>query len=113
MEKNPRMKWEIGNPIRITKSETPFEGAQLNLSLSRESMHADQIKQDVLLFSGKDDHFIPVRLHPRQVKALVGAKSVTDKVFTREDQAQNHCQVGNIGLALDTMVQWIEEKSGA
>ncbi len=112
MEKNPRMTWEIGNTMRITKSETPFEGAQLNLSLSRDNMHADQIKQDVLLFSGEDDHFIPVRLHPRQIKALVHAKSVTDKVFRKEDHAQNHCQIGNIGLALDTMVQWIEEKGG-
>ena len=111
MEKNPRMQWEIGNTMRITKSKTPVEGAQLNLSLSRENMCADQIKQDVLLLSGENDHLIPVRLHPRQVDALVHAESVTDRIFTREDHAQNHCQVGNIGLALDTMVQWIEGKS--
>jgi len=109
MAKNPRMKWEIGNTMRITKSTTPFEGAQLNLSLSRENMCAERIKQDVLLFSGENDHFIPIRLHARQVEALVHAKSVTDIVFTQEDQAQNHCQVGNIGLALDMLVQWIEE----
>ncbi len=64
MEKNPRMTWEIGNTMRITKSKTPVEGAQLNLSLSRENMNADQIKQDVLLFSGEDDHFIPGRQKP-------------------------------------------------
>jgi len=109
MEKNPRMKWEIGNTMRITKSETPIEGAQLNLSLSRENMHADLIKQDVLFFSGEDDHFIPIRLHDQQVKALVNAKSVTDRIFTIEDQAQNHCQIGNIGLALDTLIHWIAE----
>jgi len=57
-----------------------------------------------------NDHFIPIRLHARQVKALIHAKLVTDIVFTQEDQAQNHCQVGSIGLALDTLVQWIEEK---
>jgi pimeloyl-ACP methyl ester carboxylesterase len=110
MDQNPRMKWEIGNTMRITKSATPFEGAQLNLSLSRENMCAEQIKQEVLLFSGENDHFIPTRLHALQVKALVHAKSVTDKIFTQEDQAHNHCQVGNIGMALDTMVQWIEGK---
>jgi pimeloyl-ACP methyl ester carboxylesterase len=109
MEKNPRMKWEIGNTMRITKSETPFEGAQLNLSLSRENMHANQIQQDVLFFSGRDDHFIPVRLHTEQVKALVNAKSVTDQIFAEAEYAQNHCQVGNIGLALDTMIRWITE----
>jgi hypothetical protein len=39
----------------------------------------------------------------------VNAKSVRDKIFTKDDHAQNHCQVGNIGLLLDTMIEWIEE----
>jgi len=73
-------------------------------------MHAENIHQDVLLFSGKEDHFIPIRLHNRQVAALANAKSVTDRIFTREEHAQNHCQIGNIGLALDVMVNWIDEK---
>jgi len=111
MERNPRMKWEIGNTMRITKSESPIEGAQLNLNLSRENMHADKIAQDVLFISGQDDHFIPIKLHNHQVNALVNAKSVTDRIFTKEEHAQNHCQVGNIGLLLDTMIQWIEETS--
>jgi hypothetical protein len=45
------------------------------------------------------------------VAALLNAKSVTDKIFTKEEHAQNHCQIGNIKLALDTMLKWIEEKS--
>jgi len=110
MEKNYRMKWEISQTIHITKSETPFEGAtKFNLSLSRENMHAEKIKQDVLFFSGNEDCFIPIKMHKRQVEALVNAKSVTDRIFTKEEHAQNHCQIGNIGLALDTMVNWIEK----
>jgi pimeloyl-ACP methyl ester carboxylesterase len=109
MERNPRMKWEIGNTMRITKSEAPFEGAQLNLSLSRENMHADKITQDVLFISGKDDHFIPIRLHDLQVSALANANSVTDRIFTRQEHAQNHCQVGNIELLLDSVIEWIDE----
>jgi pimeloyl-ACP methyl ester carboxylesterase len=111
MEKNPRMKWEISNAMYMTKSKTPFEAAKMSLDLSRENMHADQINQDVLLFSGENDHFIPIKLHERQVNALVNAKSVTDRIFTKEEHAQNHCQIGNIELALDTMVNWIEEKN--
>jgi hypothetical protein len=60
------------------------------------------------LISGNEDHFIPIKMHKRQVEALTNAKSVTDRIFTKEEHAQNHCQVGNIGLALDTMVDWIE-----
>jgi len=111
MEMNPRMKWEIGQTMHITKSKTPFEGAQkFNLALSRENMHAGQIKQDVLFFSGAEDHFIPVRLHKKQVKALINANSVTDKIFTKNSHAQNHCQYGNIGLVLDEIIKWIDEK---
>ncbi len=111
MEKNPRMKWEISQTMHITKSETPFEAAKFGFDLSRENMHPEKIKQDVLFFSGKDDHFIPIKLHRRQVEALANAKSVTDRIFTKEDQAQSHCQGGNIKLALDTMVNWIDNKS--
>lgn len=45
-----------------------------------------------------------------QVKAFTNAKSVTARVFIKKECAQNHCQIGNIGLALDTIVKWIEEK---
>ena len=50
-----------------------------------------------------------LKMHDRQVKALVNAKSVTGRIFTKEDHAQNHCQIGNIGLALDIIVKWIEK----
>ncbi len=44
-----------------------------------------------------------------QVKALTNARSVTARIFTKEEQAHNHCQIGNICLALDVMVKWIEK----
>ncbi len=110
MEMNPRMKWEISNTMYITKSKTPIEGAQMTLDLSRENIHSEKVKQDVLILSGRNDHFIPIKMHDRQVKALVNAKSVTDRVFTKENHAQNHCQIGNIGLLLDVIVKWIKER---
>jgi hypothetical protein len=50
-------------------------------------------------------------MHAKQVKALTNAKSVTARIFSKEEQAQNHCQIGNIGLALDVMVNWTKSKS--
>lgn len=112
MEKNARIKWEISQTMRITKSETPFEANKnMGMALTEDNMHADNIKQDVLFFSGQNDHFIPVRLHNKQVSALVNARSVTDRIFTKKEHAQNHCQVGNIRLSLDVMLKWIGEKS--
>lgn len=112
MEKNARMKWEISQTMRITKTDTPFEAnKKMAMALTENNMHAEKIKQDVLFFSGEEDHFIPVRLHQKQVSALINAKSVTDRIFTKKEHAQNHCQVGNIGLSLDVMLKWIAEKS--
>ena len=70
--------------------------------------HDDDVA--VLILTGAEDHFIPLKMHDMQVKALVNARSVTARVFTREDQAQNHCQVGNTGLALKVMADWVEQK---
>jgi hypothetical protein len=45
------------------------------------------------------------------VSALIKAKSVTAKVFTKETHANNHCQIGTAGLMLDSISNWIEEIS--
>jgi hypothetical protein len=42
---------------------------------------------------------------------LTNARSLTGRIFTAEEQAQNHCQVGNLKLALDVILHWIGEKS--
>ena len=66
------------------------------------------IKQDVLLLAGEDDLYTV--FFDKQKKALQNAKSVTGRIFTREESASHHCQVGNIGLALGYIIDWIVEK---
>jgi hypothetical protein len=44
----------------------------------------------------------------QQKELLKNARSLTTRLFTREEQAQNHCQVGNLGLAVDYITNWIE-----
>lgn len=43
---------------------------------------------------------------------LSQGKTKYPRIFTKEDQAQNHCQVGNTGPALDVMEKWMEETTG-
>ena len=90
---------------------SPMEAMKLFLQLNEKNLHSDLVNQDVLILTGREDHFIPFKMHDMQVKALTNAKSVTARVFTKEEQAQNHCQIGNIGLALDVMVKWIADIS--
>ena len=103
--------WVSAQMIYITKKKTPMDAFDVILQLNEKNLHSDLVKQDVLILTGRNDHFIPFRAHDMQVKALTNAKSVTGRVFTKEEQAHNHCQIGNTGLALDVMVKWIEEKS--
>lgn len=102
--------WMMGNLMYITRKETPLEAYDLFLELNDKNIHSELVKQDVLYLTGRNDHLVPFKMHDLQLKALTNARSVTDIVYTKESHAQNHCQIGNIGLALDTMIKWIEEK---
>lgn len=111
MKKMPQEKWGIYNLMYITKKDTPLDASKMILELSEENLHSDLVKQDVLILTGEEDHFIPLKMHHKQVKALTNAKSITERIFTREEQGQNHCQIGNFGLALDVMAKWIKNHS--
>jgi hypothetical protein len=41
----------------------------------------------------------------------VNARAVTARIFTREEQGQNDCQVRNSGISLYVNLKWIVEKS--
>jgi len=78
------------------------------LALNAENMHAENITQDVLLLSGSNDHFIPIKMHQKQIDALVHARSVTDRIFTKHDQAQIIVRSGIFNFCL--MLFWIGYK---
>ena len=63
------------------------------------------ITQDVLVLAGSEDLY--TIYYEDQISALVNARSVTGRLFTQEDCASHHCQIGNLQLVLDTIIQWI------
>jgi pimeloyl-ACP methyl ester carboxylesterase len=111
MKASYQERWGINNLMYITKIPSPVEASEVLLRFNEENLHSELVKQDVLILTGAEDHFIPLKLHYKQVNALKNARSLTARIFTREDQGQNHCQVGNIGLSLYVMLKWIEDKS--
>ena len=68
---------------------------------------ADKITQDVLILGANGDHFIDYRLIGREINMLTNVRSLTFRLFTDKEEAQNHCNVGNGKLALDTICEWI------
>ena len=67
------------------------------------------LTQDVLVLAGSDDLY--TIYYEDQLKALKNARSATGRLFTEEESAGHHCQIGNIQLVLDVIVNWIKEKT--
>jgi alpha-beta hydrolase superfamily lysophospholipase len=66
------------------------------------------VQQDVLLLAGTEDHFVPLHQFYDQIRALTHARSLTARLFTRQEQAHEHIQVGNLGLVYRLIKDWID-----
>ncbi len=106
--KNSIQGWQTRNLAHIT-GLPPLEAFEYSLNLNAENLHCERITQHVLYLTGRNDHFIPYKMHGIQLRLFTHAASVTDRVYTKRDRAQNHCQIGNIGLMLDECVGWLNE----
>ena len=111
MRMRPQEKWGIDNLMYMTCTDNPLDASQMLIEFNETNQRPDLVTQDVLILTGAEAHFIPPKMHHKQVTAVVNANSITERIFTREERGQNHCQVGNLGLALDTMSAWMAEKT--
>ena len=65
------------------------------------------VKQDILLTEGEQDHLLNGDWIYRAMRELVCARSVTARIFTAHEGGEQHCQVGNSALARDEIVRWL------
>jgi pimeloyl-ACP methyl ester carboxylesterase len=70
------------------------------------------VTQDVLLMAGTTDLAIPFPMLGEHLLTLTAVRSVTARVFTEAEQASNHCQIGNTGLALKVILDWLDAFGG-
>lgn len=76
--------WQMSNIMYITKIDAPmsaFDAMQMNET----NLHSELVDQDVLVPTSRDDHFIPYKLHDKQLVLLSNARSLTDRVFTKDE----------------------------
>jgi pimeloyl-ACP methyl ester carboxylesterase len=105
--KSPIAQWGLDTGMHVTGTSSPYGYFQSTRAYVTADVSA-LIKQDVLLLAGSEDHLVPMTHFHQQIKTLKNARSITARLFTKSDQAQSHCQVGNYGLALRTIVQWLD-----
>ncbi|MBC8438472.1 MAG: alpha/beta fold hydrolase [Deltaproteobacteria bacterium] len=101
--------WQTSQLAHITK-RPPLEAFEYSLNLNKENLHCERITQNVLYLTGKNDHFIPFKMHDLQIKLLTNVNSLTDRVYTKEEHADNHCQIGNISLMIKDCFTWLNSR---
>jgi predicted DNA-binding ribbon-helix-helix protein len=107
MKKSLAVEWGVKQGMHVTGTKTPYEFLK-----QTQLYHTDDVspfvKQDVLLMAGAEDHYVPLHQFYDQIRSLSHVRSLTARMFTREEQAQSHCQTGNVGLSLRVITDWIE-----
>ena len=106
--RSPVVQWGIQQGMHVTGTTSAFEFFERSRQFQTADVSAS-IRQDVLLLAGSEDHYVPMKQWHQQIRMLKNARSITARLFTRSESAQNHCQVGNYGLALRTIVNWLDE----
>jgi len=99
--------WGVQQGMHVMGVKTPVEYLQLTKKY-RAAEISKLVTQDVLLLAGRHDHLVPLEIFSRQIAALTTVRSLTARLFTEADQAENHIQVGNIGLGLQVIIDWLD-----
>ncbi len=110
MQKSRVVEWGARQGMHVMGVRTPYDFFR-RIMLYRTGDVARMVTQDVLLMAGAEDHYVPVSQLHDQIRSLTHARSVTARLFTREESAQNHCHIGNLGLSLRVILNWVEQTS--
>jgi len=107
----PILRHAINNACYIQNKKEPYDAVKWFMDMNKNHLQSELINQDVLLLGGANDAFQPPVLVEKQKKALVNARSVETRTFTKDEHADQHCQIGNMKLPLTTIVEWLNKKS--
>ena len=101
----PVLEWGLAQAMYVFGCDRPTDALRASQTFHTRDVSA-HVRQDVLLLAGARDHYVPLTQLWDQARLLSGARSITARVFTVEEQGQAHCQVGNIPLAIDVIAAW-------
>jgi len=102
---SPVLEWGIAQACHVFGRERPAGAFRAAQALHTRDV-SERVRQHVLLLAGAQDHYVPLPQLWDQMRLLSNARSITTRVFTAQEQAQAHCQVGNLPLAIGTISDW-------
>jgi pimeloyl-ACP methyl ester carboxylesterase len=107
-KKSLMLEWGVAQGKHVMGSKTPYEFLRKCTTFNTSEV-SPLVEQDVLLMGGQEDHYIPLHQFFDQGRMLTNVRSLTSRLFTRKETAQNHCQLGNVGLSVKVIVNWVEQ----
>lgn len=105
---SPTLRVVVDQVLYMLDSDDPADVADWFVGMNAEHLDSGRVNQDVLLMCGEHDAFQPPSLTRAQARALMAARSVTVRMFTRAEHADQHCQMGNLELACQVLTQWLQ-----
>jgi alpha-beta hydrolase superfamily lysophospholipase len=102
---SPVVEWGVAQACHVFGSESPSQALRAARALQTHDI-SGRVQQHVLLCAGAHDHYVPLPQLWEQLRSLSAARSITARVFTAEEKAHAHCQVGNLPLAVSTISDW-------
>jgi len=109
--RSPVADWGLSQAMHMFGSNRPSYALRTAKTFCTGDL-SGRVRQDVLLLASARYHYVPLEQLWEQARGLTAARSITMRVFTAEEQAQAHCQVGNLPLAIDTISDWHRGISG-
>ena len=112
VRQSPVLEWGIAQACHVFGCERPTAAFRAAQTFHTRDV-SEHLQQDVLLLAGARDHYVPLPQLWDQLRLLSNARSIAARVFTAQEQAQAHCQVGNLPLAIGTISDWAHKTAGS
>ena len=106
MRFNSELRWSVKNAMWVLGVETPGEVIHEIQHYSLKDV-VGLIQQPTLILHGAKDHFIPQEQVDMLCAGLKAPKTL--RVFTQEEGAEEHCQMGNLALMHQVLFDWLDE----
>lgn len=106
MASNELIRWNLSHGMYAYGAKSPMDYIHQAQKFTLSEI-GRQIDQDVLIIGAREDHFIAPRLFCEEFAVLSNVRSLTFRLLTDRQDAGSHCNVGNVGLVLDLIAEWI------